>query len=756
MDCAIHHDRLIELDSEHRENLQRLYENSLRGEITCKDCGAEVRLYLGMSKQPHFYHKTTPCQNTMALSVQQSKEIEADNTINYVEQNGFRIPKSRTISSTVLEKQMIWQPAKTVKTTQTFKNDTTKEYVKYATNIQLDSLQWDAVKHTEGPLLILAGAGSGKTRVLTTRTLYMIKDKKVDPASMILVTFTTKAAKEMKQRLLSYGISSSTISRMVIGTFHSIFYKILLHHTPEQWQSDKLIKWEWQREQLVKQAGMEINLDEKQFAYDEALQKISYWKNTLLEPMDIKPADEWEEKLAFLYLRYEQLKQEKSLFDFDDMLVGCLRFFKNNDQLLKKYQQRFHYFLIDEFQDINKVQYKIIQLLSNHTKNLCVVGDDDQSIYAFRGSDPSFILHFSTDYPNCKTVILAENYRSTHHIVQSANKVISENSIRHQKNMLSQINNQHVPTVFYPYDEEEEATMIVTDLKEKIANGAEPNDFAIFYRTHSASRALFERLTQSSLPFTIEQDSESFYQRRTVKSLVAHLRLSLDPNNSNAIWDILTAQFLKQSIYQDLKAITILEDCSFVDGLAFLQNVQPFQKRKLQKIVPLFKTLANLQPIKAIEKIEQEMGFAEFVKKRGNEGNAIERGSDDVRDLKVVAKKFENLTQFVEHIDHMIAMNKEMKELSKRYSNSITLSTIHRAKGLEYKNVYVLGAVDGSLPHDYALESFRNGDIRILEEERRLLYVAMTRAQDSLYLSIPHMRRGKKAKRSRFLASIIK
>jgi len=219
--------------------------------------------------------------------------------------------------------------------------------------------------------------------------------------------------------------------------------------------------------------------------------------------------------------------------------------------------------------------------------------------------------------------------------------------------------------------------------------------------------------------------------------------------------DLVVSLFLKQSSLNDIKALSILNDCSLVDALAEITNVHSFQQRKLRKIVPLFASLQNLNPLSAINRIEKEMGFDEFVKKRGNEGNVIDKGSDDIRDLKVVARKFETVQDFLDHIDHMTAMNKEMKQMSKHFDDAVHLTTIHRSKGLEYKHVYVIGAVDGSLPHDFALDSARNGDGAPLEEERRLMYVAMTRAQQSLYLSVPETRRGKKANPSRFIKQLL-
>jgi DNA helicase II / ATP-dependent DNA helicase PcrA len=756
MDIAHYNKQDIRLDTMSRDMYQVIYEASLRDEVLCIHCQHPVRFYIGIEYTPYFYHPNKDAHATCSQLAVPSPKEKKTTSISYKEQNGFKLPTSRSIADTKVE-EVIWKEKQPIKSIPSFTEETQEEQYSLSDDMHfpLDKKQYEAVTTTEGPLLILAGAGSGKTRVLTARTAYMITEKNIPAKSIMLVTFTAKAAAEMKERIHHFSmLTRQDVQDIVIGTFHSLFYKIILHHDPVRWDSARLLKFEWQKDRIMKEIARERDLDEKEFAFDAAMQQISYWKNTLTSPESIKPADDWEETVAYLYKRYEEQKQQHGYFDFDDMLYGCYELLKNNQELVARYQRRFHYFLIDEFQDINTVQYEIIRMLSNHTNNLCIVGDDDQSIYAFRGSDPTFILEFDQHYPDAKIVTLNENYRSSHRIVSAANKVIRLNKKRRAKKMKAQYDSDKTPLFFYPYDEEEEATMIVQDIKERIEKGANPSDFAILYRTNTASRALFERLTQSSLPFIIEQDSESFYERRMIKSLLAFLRLSINDNDEQALQHLLVSLFLKQSALQDIKAISILEDCSYIEALGKLTNVQSFQQRKLKKIAPLFKGLHKLSPVVAMEKIEKDMGFSDFVKKRGNEGNMMDKGSDDIRDFKVVARKFTTIQQLLDHVDDMIAKNKEMKKLSKQYNNAISLLTIHRSKGLEYKYVYLLSMVDGSLPHDYALESLRNGDHSPLEEERRLCYVAMTRAQETLYISIPQMRRGRTTYSSRFLQSL--
>ncbi|MBS2770437.1 UvrD-helicase domain-containing protein [Anoxybacillus rupiensis] len=727
MDKAVYKGKTLRLASLPREKYEALYEAALRGQITCTICGDPVQLYLGIQQQPHFYHEERHvCSPSSAIKPFEHPE--------------WRKPLAYQAASPFLKTQPI----------------PSEQQAPAIASLPLDASQLQAVQTIEGPLLVLAGAGSGKTRVLTARTAYMIGERNIPPSAIMLVTFTAKAANEMKARLLTYqNMNQAILSRLVAGTFHSIFYRMLVHFHPQRWHSSRLLKWEWQKEQMIKEAGRELDLDEREFAYDQALQQISYWKNTLATVERVRSSGQWEERVLYLYKRYEEMKRERGLFDFDDMLLGCYEMLTEQPSLLARYQDRFRYFLIDEFQDINRVQYDIINMLCAHTRNLCAVGDDDQAIYSFRGSDPSFILEFDRHYPEAKVVALTENYRSSHHIVEVANTVISRNRFRRSKQMRAQFADDEPVLFFFPYDEEEEATMVVEDIKERLQHGAKPSDFAILYRTHTTSRAIFERLVQAGLPFVVEQDGESFYQRRFVRYLLAYLRLSLDPNHEEAINDLLVSLFLKQSLLQEIKAVSILEDCSLLKALTSLSSIYPFQRKKLKNIFPFFKSLAKLKPIEAIEMIETEMGFSEFLKKRGNEGNVIEKGSDDIRDVKVVAKKFKTVPAFLKHVDTMMEAARQLPK-QKTAPNAIQLSTIHRAKGLEYPYVYVLGAVEGSIPHDYAMEANRNGDPLPLEEERRLLYVAITRAKRSLHLSVPAHRRMKTAQPSRFLKELVR
>ncbi|MEW4969870.1 ATP-dependent helicase [Bacillus stercoris] len=750
MKCARLNDRIIHLHTYSREHYQFLFEEGIKGHLFCSHCGKPVLLRLNIADPPEFIHRQPgdfpACEEACVPKPAKEEKKEDDQ-----ESGVIRLPKGKAIAADSSPAVTEWHRPRSIKPGTPFVPKTIEPDTSLFPSVGLNTDQLKAVTETEGPLLVLAGAGSGKTRVLTARAAHMIEHLGIPPENMLLVTFTTKAVAEMKERMANqYGLQPAKVRRLVTGTFHSLFYKILYHYDSAKWNGDHLLKMEWQREQYIKKALYEEGIDEKEFPVDQALQQIGFWKNTYVPNERIPLKDEWEKQVYRLYEHYERQKKEHSQFDFDDMASACYELFVERPDLLEQYQARFTYILIDEFQDINPVQYKIMQMLASPEQNLCCVGDDDQSIYAFRGSNPSFILDFQKDYPGAKTIYLTANYRSTHPIVSSADIVVKKNKNRYAKTLEAARDDIQVPVLFYPYDEEEEATMVVSDIKEKIQNGASPEDFAVLYRTNSGGRAIYERLHQSSIPYTADRGVQSFYSRRIVRQILAYLYASQNEDDTEAIKHLLPALFLKQSALNTLKALSITEDCSMIQALAKLPDLKPFQLDKIKKIVPFFASLRTMKPVEAITFAEGKMGFSEYLKKRGNEGNKLEKGSDDLRDIKVVAKKFKTIPDFLAHVDHMRAAEKNRTD-----EHGVQLMTIHRSKGLEFKTVYVLGTVDGSIPHDFSLETARKGDEAALEEERRLLYVAMTRAKQHLYLSCPANRRGKTANRSRFLYPLL-
>lgn len=756
MKCARRHDRTISLHTYSREHYQFLHDEGKKGHLFCPYCGQPVFFRLNIHEEPAFIHKHMSQQELCEQAEEQEdqkKHAEQKESASYKELGGFRFPTGKQIISQTNE-SYDWQEPKSIQFSDAIHLEENEQAhtIDLFPHITFSTPQLQAVTHKDGPMLVLAGAGSGKTRVLTARAAYLMSHHHIPAHHILLVTFTTKASSEMKERLRKqYQLHPSQASQVVTGTFHSLFYKMLLHDDANKWNGQHLIKFDWQKEQYIRKAIMNEGLDEKNYPTDQVLQSIGFWKNAFLpgELPDLK--DEKEKHMWTIYQSYEQQKQDNQQFDFDDMAIACLHMLTEQPELLKRYQERFKYILVDEFQDINPVQYQLIQLLAGESEQLFCVGDDDQAIYAFRGSNPAFILEFKRDYPSAQIVHLHANYRSHHTIVASADAIIKKNQHRYEKTLKAVRSETIPPTLFYPYDEEEEATMIVADIQEKIKNGAKPSDICVLFRTNTGGRAIYERLHQSAIPYETESGVKAFYSRRIVRVLLAFLSLSQDADDVAAMKQLLPVFFLKQQTLNTMKALTITEDCSMVDALGKLTDIQPFQQKKLQSIVPLFRTLRNLKPSDAVAFIEQKMGLGDYLKKRVNDTNVLEKGADDVRDVKTAAKRFETIEAFLAHAEHMKSAEKEKTD-----EPGVQLMTIHRAKGLEFQTVYITCVVDGALPHDFSLDELRNGEEEALEEERRLLYVAMTRAEQSLYLSVPSFRRGKTAHRSRFLYPLLK
>ncbi|WP_100399624.1 ATP-dependent helicase [Bacillus sp. FJAT-44742] len=761
MKVALFQEQLIHTEKVDRYHWQRVVSSASKGQVLCPVCRAPIHAKVGIHHPLSFHH---PGDDSFCLSEAEklAEHIQTKDT-SPKENNGFELPKSRSISegtteenSTHLWRRPLWVTVPTECSLSQRKEPTGDLYKQFLDrhNLSLTQPQWEAVHTTNGPLLILAGAGSGKTRVLTARTAYMLTTEEIPPNRLALITFTVKAAKEMKRRLQTLpGLGHINLSGLLAGTFHSIFYKMLIHHEKEKWQQHRLLKENWKQEGILKEKGKELGLDDRSFAYDQALLQISQWKNQGKSPQEIESADPFEEQTLSLFSYYEEVKEQKGLFDFDDMQTGCLKMLQSNPELLERYQERFKYLLIDEYQDINPIQYEIVQLLTARYRNLCVVGDDDQSIYGFRGSDPSFILRFTDNFPEAKTVTLEDNYRSTSPIITLANQVITNNQARHEKEMKSIEPAGHSPLLYYPLNEEEEATATVTDIKQQLEQGSSPNDFAVLYRTHSAGRALFERLLESNVPFTSYGNQEAFYLKKHIRKALAYLRLSINPDDGNAVRELMSALFIKQSAYNDARVLSINEDITLLEALPLLSGLQDFQRTKLKKIIPKIPSLKKKEPIEALKILQQDLGLKEYVKKNGKEGNKLERGSDDIKDLETAARRHDTVSSFLEHADHMTAQCELMKKEDEP-PQAVKIMTIHQSKGLEFENVYILGAVEGGLPHDHSLEMLREGKSSYLEEERRLMYVALTRAKKKIAISVPQYRRESKARASRFIKEL--
>ncbi|BAD65044.1 UvrD/REP family ATP-dependent DNA helicase [Shouchella clausii KSM-K16] len=755
MNTALYLNEPLYLPELDRGKWHTFYLLSKKGLLHCIHCGAPLSMSFSIHQKPSFIHPPSGdnrCREQVE-AFEQARQAESQTAATTA--HGFRLPQRRAVLNTT----PAWKAPLVLSNVAPFtvpastKQMAMEGYREQLTKagLTLDDAQWKAVKHIDGPLLLLAGAGCGKTRVLTARAAYMISEANIHPNKMALVTFTAKAAQEMRERMTEYpGIEPMFAQSLLIRTFHSLFYTMLVHADPSKWHGSKLIK---SGQELLKTQGRALGLDESEFPYDQAATQISWWKNHMIAPEHVETTDPFEEKAALLYEHYEKALRETGRFDFDDMQLGCLYVLQENNRLLQRYQERFAYLLIDEFQDINPVQFEIVKLLAMPQRNICVVGDDDQSIYRFRGSDPRFIRSFTAHYPEAKTIHLVENYRSSHPIIASANRVIAENRTRLEKTLVAQHTSDQLPYLFFPYNEEEEATMIVEEIKRLIGKGICPSEIAVLYRTSTSVRALVDRLVDTTLPFSLEQGFACFYERPFVRRALSFLRIGRNEESPYVMVELLKALFIKQEHLDQLLHIQKTERCSLLEAIPFLTELPAFQAKKLKTLPADCRRMQKMNPSEALAFAEARLGLNETIKKQGQEGNKFEKGSDDFNQLKVAATQFETVESFLIHIDHVIAKQQECQTFQTRHPKSIQLLTIHRSKGLEFSHVFIVGAVEGSLPHDYALDAWREGDDGPLQEERRLMYVAMTRAKKELAISAPVHYRGKRAHPTRFVCA---
>lgn len=697
-----------------------------QGKLFCPQCGQPLQLVAGISSEPRFIHGTDASE----CAVQDSASLAvAEAAAAQVQAPDFR-------------KRLV--PRKTI------------QQLAVQTEEPLHPEQARAVQTADGPLLILAGAGSGKTRVMTARAAHLIHDKGIDSRSLMMVTFTTKAAEEMKHRLRGQ-LSPAQMNGLITGTFHSIFFKILLHERPGDWDAQRLLKQDWLKLRMLRESGLLAQLDTPMTSEAEmtqALSIISRWKNEYLLPehLSMRPADTYEEQAALaLYPLYEEAKRRAGWFDFDDMLIGCYELLRSDKTVLRRYQQRIRYLMIDEFQDINRVQYETVKLLAAPENNLCVIGDDDQSIYGFRGSNPQYILGFSDDFPHAQTITLEVNYRSRPSIVSLGYSLIGNNQARHAKKIKSFHGDEGENYLFYPDDEEEQASRITDEISHQLSLGTSANQMAILFRTHESARPVVEHLWEAGIPFSFTGEEEPFYRKQAVRWGLGYLRLSINPDDADALRDILPTLYIGASQWNAIRSQAILDDVPLVQALPRLPGQKSFQKAQLNGFLAILRELPKLTPAQALAFIYEDGKLREYVKKKHKERPEQESqtATDDLHRLYSSAKRHLSIADFLTFVSRQ--MNRDRASMRNNSEPAVQVMSIHRAKGLEFDTVFLLDLVEGSLPHEYALDELRKGKKDAIEEERRLMYVAITRARHQLFIGIPQARFGRKTRVSRFI-----
>jgi DNA helicase-2/ATP-dependent DNA helicase PcrA len=607
----------------------------------------------------------------------------------------------------------------------------------------LNPAQREAVEAIEGPVLILAGPGSGKTRVITHRVAYLIKVCGVSPYNIMAVTFTNKAAREMRERLEQ--LLGQTVEALTLGTFHAVCARILRREGKAiGLDSSFLIYDEDDQLSLMKQVLEELNLDPKQYAPQALRSAISAAKSRLISPKDYaqRVSSYFEEIVQRVYQKYQELLSQGQGVDFDDLLMKTVQLFQDHPQILNRYQSKYVHILVDEFQDTNIVQYMLMKQLAGKYRNLCVVGDPDQSIYSWRFADLRNILSFEKDYPEAKVVFLEQNYRSTKTILEVASDVISANVQRKPKKLWTGNEDGAPVTVIEGYNAEEEAQSVVNEIEKLI--GQEQislKDCAVMYRVNAQSRALEETFLRYGVPYKLVGGTR-FYQRREVKDIIAYLKLIHNPQDNVSFARIINVPVrgIGQRTLSQLQSWAKAHDTSLFEALKQVSH-NPTTSEAEQSLPPrIVQALAGFDALMAeliaqshelslsrlVDEILGRTGYREYILDK--EGG--EEKWENIMELKSVASEYdeldteEALTTFLEKV----SLVSDIDELDEK-ADTVTLITLHQAKGLEFPAVFIVGLEEGILPHRKSFD-----DPEEMEEERRLCYVGITRAKKRLYL----------------------
>ena len=603
----------------------------------------------------------------------------------------------------------------------------------------LNKEQQQAVQHTEGPLLILAGAGSGKTKVLTVRIAHLLAQG-VNPYEILAITFTNKAAKEMKSRV--EGLVGDVANRIWLSTFHSFCAKFLRFEIDSflGYNSNFTIYDTSDSQAVIKAALKALNLDDKYYPVGAMIAAISDAKNQLLFASDFRKQarDFYQQKVADVYEYYERELRKNNALDFDDLLLVAVKLLQSNAAVLDKYSHRFRYVMIDEYQDTNHAQYLLAKLLASHWKNIAVVGDADQSIYAWRGADIQNILDFEKDYPNCTSIKLEQNYRSTKIILDAANAVIDNNEGRPEKNLWTDKTEGAKIQHFTAQSEHEEAAFIGDTIAKKHDIHDVPyGDMAILYRTNAQSRVLEEALIKRALPYTMVGGTK-FYDRKEIKDVLAYLRVLYNPFDDLSLLRIINVP--KRSI--GATTVAKLQEYARANGtslfmtltqLHLIDSIKEKTKEKLEEfgilIFTLVSEMENRTVLDILESILDRTGYLAQLEESTDPQDQAR--AENIGELLSVAKDFQdtNPSGTVEDFLEQVALVNDVDSFEQEESK-VTLMTLHAAKGLEFPIVFLCGLEEGLFPHSRTLMNPEE-----IEEERRLAYVGITRAEKELYIS---------------------
>ena len=607
--------------------------------------------------------------------------------------------------------------------------------------MSLNSAQIQAIAHKNGPCMVLAGPGSGKTTVITKRVEYLIQKHKVKPEEILVITFSKAASKEMRDRF--HALCKGTNYPVTFGTFHGIYYGILkwaYNLTSENIFSDE------QKYRLLQQVmeGLDLDIDDEKDFIKGIANEISDVKNNLIPLRTYKSLHCPDKVFAKVYHRYEEERKRLHKIDFDDMLVLTYELFQQRPDILKKWQAKYKYILIDEFQDINRVQYDVIRMLAMPENNLFIVGDDDQSIYRFRGARPQIMLDFIKDYPNAKQILLDVNYRSTKAIVNSALRVIGHNKKRYVKEIVTtneQGTNVHVQEVRTPI---EESKFVIKEIQKAIERGVEPAEIAVLFRTGIEARSMVETCMEYSVPFQMKESISNLYEHFIGQNLIAYMKLALGDRNRKTFLEVMNRpnRYIGRDCVDDAEV-----------SFAKLRKHYAGKDWMLERINQLeadLRVIGRCAPYAAIQYIRRHMGYDDFLREYCHFRKMnIEELNEVLMEIQERSKEFKTIEDWFAHIQEYGRELKQRTLYVRETSEGVSLMTMHGAKGLEFDTVFIIGANETVVPYKKAETKDE------IEEERRMFYVAMTRAKKRLVISFYRERNGKFMEPSRFVNELL-
>lgn len=601
--------------------------------------------------------------------------------------------------------------------------------------------QQEAIEHNQGPMLVLAGPGSGKTLVITNRIRALIEDQGVNPSNILVITFTKAAATEMRQRFEK--MMNQAYQTVNFGTFHAVFFHILKF--AYGYKAENIVREE-DRMQFFRETVQKMDLEiEDEGDFIQGIQgEISKIKNERIDLNNYYSTNCPEEVFRKIYKQYETFLQRRNQLDFDDMLVYCYELFRERKDILAAWQKKYQYILIDEFQDINRIQYEIIKMLALPENNLFIVGDDDQSIYRFRGAEPRIMLNFDKDYPNAKRVLLNLNYRCSGEVVKGAVRVIEHNKERFAKEIQA-FNEAGAPIDVKKFEEfAQQNDHVLKLIQDYIKQGVEYRDIAVLFRTNTQPRVLVQKLMEYNIPFKMKDAMPNIYEHWLVRNICSYIKIALGNRKRSEFLQIMNKpkRYLARDAFPseevDLQAVK-----------AYYSN-RDWMIERIEKLEYDLSMLASMSPYAAIQYIRKGIGYDEYLQEYATYRRMkVEELYEILEEVQESSKTFKTYEEWFAHMEQYGRELLEQANKRKETVQAVTLSTMHASKGLEYRVVIIIDANEGISPHH---KSVLDED---MEEERRMFYVAMTRAKEKLHIFYSHNRYNKQLQPSRFVGELL-